>query len=43
MQPGPGSLVPRTVEMKLAVSIPWAMRDLKNVPEAYSSSMWTGL
>ena len=32
MQPGPGSLVPSTVEIRLAVSMPWAIRPWKAVP-----------
>ncbi len=43
MLPGPGSLVPITVEMKLAVSMPWAMRPLNMVGLANSSSRCTGL
>src|SRR3954471_19452516 len=43
MQPGPGSLVPNTAEMKPAVSMPWAIRPLNMVGLANSSSRWTGL
>ena len=43
MQPGPGSLVPSTVENRLPVRKPWAMRFLKMVPAAKSSFRCTGL
>ena len=43
MQPGPGSLVPSTAEMKPTVSMPWAMRPWNMVVAAYSWLMWTGL
>src|SRR5689334_11823453 len=43
MRPGPGSLVPNTVETKPAVSMPWAIRPLNMVGLANSSSRCTGL
>src|ERR671929_142391 len=43
MQPGPGSLVPSTVEISEAVSIPCAMRPWNGVPIANSSFRCTGL
>ena len=43
MVPVPGSWTPSTAEMRLADSIPWAMRPLKNVWEAYCSFRWAGL
>ena len=43
MHPGPGSLVPSTVENRLPVRKPWAMRFLKMVEAAKSSLRWTGL
>ena len=39
----PGSLVPNTVEIRLAVSMPWAMRPSNGVPGANSSLRCTGI